>query len=876
MKIQALAKEEVLRELNTTEQGLTEEEAEKRLKDFGENVVLELKKVSRLFQFASHLVDLFAILLWIAGGLAILASRLGKDVSMANLGYAIIGVIFINAFFTFLQEYRAEKASEALKKLMPYQANVIREGRETRIPAKQIVPGDVIIVREGDRVPADARIIKAVDLAVDNSLLTGESEPQMREAAHEEEDIEPANLLYAGTTVVKGNGISAVYATGMATEFGKIAHLTQEIAEAPTPLQRELAFVTRIITFIAIGLGFVFFIAGELIGISTWDNFLFAIGIIVANVPEGLLPTVTLSLSLASQRMAKKGALIKKLSSVETLGSATVICTDKTGTITENKMTLEYIYTLYESRKIAQAKPSELLLAAILCNNAKIENKKIIGEPTEAALLQGASIIMGDVGSEWERVDEIAFTPERKMMSTVNKKENMFVLYSKGASVVILSKCTHIATDKGIKNLLAEDKNQIEAQASDYASIGMRVIAFAKKNIEKEYKRETLEENMMFVGLAALRDPPRKEVPLAIEKCKKAGIKIVIITGDDPLTAKAIASEVGITKEPVIITGSELDKMDKKELEQVLQGEVIFARATPAHKFRIVRTLKDMGEIVAVTGDGINDAPALKEGDIGVAMGKTGTDIARESADMILIDDNFATIVSAIEEGRAVFHNIQRFITYIFSSNIPEIVPYLLFLLLRIPLPLTVMQILAVDLGTDMAPAIALGTEKPDPDVMARPPRRRGERILTWSILLRSYLFLGPIEAIAAMSGYYYVLKSGGWSYGLSLSKVDPLYLKATTIALAAIIVTQIANGLTCRTTRESLFKVGVFTNRYLLIGIAIEIILIFFIVYAPPLQHIFSTAPLYLNDWLILLPFAGLLLFADELRKWLVRRSFS
>jgi sodium/potassium-transporting ATPase subunit alpha len=875
MKIQALVKEDVLRELNTAEQGLTQEEAEKRLKDFGENVVLEPKKVSRLFQFASHLVDLFAILLWIAGGLAILASRLEKDVSMANLGYAIIGVIFINAFFTFLQEYRAEKASEALKKLIPYQANVIREGRETRIPAKQIVPGDVFNVKGGDRVPADARIIKAVDLAVDNSLLTGESEPQMRKDVPEKGDVEPANLLYAGTTVVKGNGICVVYATGMATEFGKIAHLTQEITEVPTPLQRELAFVTRIITFIAIGLGVVFFIAGELIGISTWDNGLFAIGIIVANVPEGLLPTVTLSLSLASQRMAKKGALIKKLSSVETLGCATVICTDKTGTITENKMTLENIYTLYESRKIDQAKQSELLLAAILCNNAKIENNKIIGEPTEAALLQGASIIMGDVDSEWERVDEIAFTPERKMMSTVNKKENMFVLYSKGASVVILSKCTHIATEKGIKNLSAEDRNQIEAQVSDYASRGMRIIAFAQKTIEKEYKRETLEENMIFLGLAALRDPPRKEVPLAIEKCKKAGIKIVIITGDDPLTAKAIANEVGITKEPVIITGSELDKMDKKELEQVLQGETIFARATPAHKLRIVRTLKDMGEIVAVTGDGINDAPALKEGDIGVAMGITGTDIARESADMILMDDNFATIVSAIEEGRAVFGNIQRFITYIFSSNIPEIVPYLLFLLLRIPLPLTVMQILAVDLGTDMAPAIALGTEKPDPDVMARPPRRRGERILTWPILLRSYLFLGPIEAIAAMSGYYYVLKSGGWSYGLSLSKVDPLYHKATTIALAAIIITQVANGLTCRTTRESLFKVGVFTNRYLLIGIAIEIILIFLIVYSPPFQHIFSTVPLDLNDWLILLPFAALLLFADEFRKWLVR-SFS
>jgi sodium/potassium-transporting ATPase subunit alpha len=874
MKIHALLKEDVFRELNTGEQGLTEGEAEKRLSDFGENVVMEKKKVSRLIQFSSHLVNWFAILLWIAGGLAILASRLGEDASMANLGYAIITVIFINAFFTFFQEYRAEKASEALKKLMPYQANVIREGREIQIPAKQIVPGDIIIIRGGDRVPADARIIKAVDLAVDNSTLTGESEPQMRKDAPEEGDIEPANLLYAGSTVVKGNGIAVVFATGMATEFGKIAHLTQEIGEAPTPLQRELTFVIRIITVIAIGLGFVFFFAGELIGISTWDNFIFAIGIIVANVPEGLLPTVTLSLSLASQRMVKKNALIKRLSSVETLGSATVICTDKTGTITENRMTLDYIYLPYKSTKISQARPCELLLAAMLCNNAKIEDEKVTGEPTEVALLKGASTIMGEVRSEWERVDEIAFTSERKMMSTVNRKENRLVLYSKGAAMVILSKCTHIAAEKGIRNLTDADKKQIEAQVSEYAGRGMRVMALARKHLEREYKREALEENMVFLGLAALRDPPRKEVPLAVEKCKKAGIKIIIITGDHPITAKAIANEVGITKEPLIITGSELDTMDKRELEQVLQGEVIFARAAPAHKLRIVRTLKDTGEIVAVTGDGVNDAPALKEADIGVAMGKTGTDVARESADMILIDDNFVTIVSAIEEGRAVFDNIRRFITYIFSSNIPEIVPYLLFVLLRIPLPLTVMQILVVDLGTDMAPAIALGTENPEPDVMDRPPRRLGERILTWPILLRSYFFLGPIEAAAALSGYYYVLKSGGWSYGMPLSEADPLYLKATTITLAAIIITQIANGLTCRTTRESLFSLGVFTNKYLLLGIALEIILILLIVYTRTLQSVFGTAQLNLSDWLILIPFAVLLLGADEIRKWLICRK--
>ncbi|MCX9012037.1 MAG: cation-transporting P-type ATPase [Candidatus Methanoperedens sp.] len=873
MKIQALSKEDIFRELNTSEQGLTEREAQKRLLDFGENRISERKRTSRLFRFASHLFDLFAILLWIAGWLAILASRLGNDASMAHLAYALFAVIFINAFFTFMQEYRAEKASEALKKLMPYQASVVHEGREKQVPAELIVPGDVIIIREGDRVPADARVIKAVDLAVDNSLLTGESEPQIRKDLPEDGNVEPTNLLYAGSTVVKGYGIAVVFAIGMATEFGKIAHLTQEIEEAPTPLQRELTFATRVITLISIGLGFIFFAVGEFIGISIRDNFLFAIGIIVANVPEGLLPTVTLSLSMASQRMAKKNALIKRLSSVETLGSATVICTDKTGTITQNRMTLEYAYVPFESREIAAAKPNELLLAAMLCNDAKKEGERIIGDPTETALLLGASAVMGEVRGEWERVDEIAFSSERKMMSTLYRKGNAMVLFSKGAPATVLEKCAYIATGTGIRRITDEDKKRIEAQVSDYAGRGMRVIGFAKKNIDKEYRRETVEEELVFLGLAALRDPPRKEVPQAVEKCKKAGIKIIIITGDEPLTAKAIAREVGIAKEAAIVTGSQLDRMSKRELEGVLQGEIIFARAAPAHKLRIVRALRDAGSIVAVTGDGVNDAPALKEADIGVAMGKSGTDVARESADMILLDDNFATIVSAVEEGRAMFDNIRRFITYIFSHLVPEMVPFLLFVLLRIPLPLKVIQILAIDLGTDMAPSIALGAEKPEPDVMSRKPRRRGERILTLPILLRAYLFLGLIEAVAAMSGYYHVLRSGGWSFGMPLSEADPLYLKATTATLAAIVVMQIANSLTCRTTKESLFKVGFFTNRYLVAGIAIEIILILLIVYAPPLQDVFSTAPLGLQDWIFLLPFAVFLLFADEVRKWLMRR---
>lgn len=873
MKVWALTKKEVLQELKTSEQGLTDDEARKRLLDLGENVIPEKKKFL-LFKFAHYLVNWFVILLWIAGGLSILASRLTNDKSMENLGFAIIGVIFVNAFFAFLQEYRAEKAFDALEKMIPHDTSVIRGGIEIQLSAKQIVPGDIITLKEGMNVPADARIIEAHDLAVDNSTLTGESEPQPRKDAPEEGDVEPSNIVYSGTTVMKGHGLAAVFSTGAATEFGKIAHLSQEVGEVPTPLQRELTYVIRVITIISVFLGAGFFIIGNFIGLAFFNSFIFAIGIIIANVPEGLLPTVTLSLSLASQRMAKKNALIKRLSSVETLGSATVICTDKTGTITLNRMSLEHIYIPHQTIKAMQAKPNELLIAAMLCNNAKISGNEAAGDPTEVALLQGAERITGGIHTGWERVDEIAFSPERKMMSTVNRKEKILMMYAKGAPEIILTKCIHIASDKDVKIISDEDRRRIEAQVSEYAGRGMRVMAFAEKKLETDYKKETLEGAMVFLGLVALRDPPRPEVPQAVEKCKKAGLKIIIITGDNPLTAKAIASDVGISADPAVITGRELDKMKRKELENVLQGDVIFARAAPAHKLRIVRALKDMGEIVAVTGDGVNDAPALKEADIGVAMGKTGTDVARESADMILIDDNFATIVSAIEEGRAVFDNIRRFITYIFSHLVPEMVPYLLFAVLRIPLPLTVIQILSIDLGTDIAPALALGAEKPEPDVMTRPPRRRGERILTWPILFRSYFFLGLIEAIAAMSCYFIVLKSGGWSYGMSISGVDPLYLKATTITLAAIVVTQIANSLSCRTTKESLLKAGIFTNRYLIIGIILEIILILLIVYAPQMQKIFGTASLNLTDWLIILPFAAFLFGADEFRKWIIRRK--
>ncbi len=873
MKIWALKKEDVLQELKTSEKGLTEGEAKKRLRDDGENVIPQKKK-SNILKFAYQLGNWFAILLWFAAGLAWYVRWSANDPSMANITYAIIGVIFFNAFFAFLQEYRAEKAFEALEKMIPHDAFVIRDGEETKISAKFIVVGDLIVLKEGMNVPADARLIKSVDLAVDNSALTGESEPKPRKEEPEEEGEDHANIVYSGTTVTRGHGTGVVFATGASTEFGKIAHLSQEVGEAPTPLQREITYVIRINTIISIIFGVTFFFAGRAIGIDTNHSFIFAIGIIAANIPEGLLPTVTLSLSMGTQRMAKKNAIIKRLSSIETLGSATVICTDKTGTITLNKMSLEHVYIANKSIDAKKAKPGEMALAAILCNNAKIDKEKVTGDPTETALMRWGKKIMGDESEGWERIDEIAFSSERKMMSTVNKKKDITMLYTKGAPEVVLEKCKQIAQEKDVVALNDKDKKKIEDKISDYAGKGMRVMAFAEKKLKGKYSKENLEEDLVFLGLGALRDPPRPDVPDAVKECKRAGLKIIIITGDNPLTAKAIASDVGISDNPQVITGKELEKMKKKELEKVLEKEVIFARSSPEHKLKIVQALKDMGETVAVTGDGVNDAPALKEADIGVAMGKGGTDVARESADMILIDDNFATIVSAIKEGRAVFDNIRRFITYIFSHLLPEMLPFILFVLFKIPLPLTVIQLLSIDLGTDMGPAIALGAEKPEPDVMDRKPRPRGERILTVPMLLKSYMFLGLFEAFASsVVAFFYVLSKGGWSFGTNLAATDPLYLKATTMTLAAIVVIQRANSFTCRTTRESLFKAGVFTNKYLLIGIGISITIIMLIVYAPPAQRIFGTAPLDVSDWIILLPMAAFLLGADEFRKWIIRR---
>jgi sodium/potassium-transporting ATPase subunit alpha len=885
MKINSLTTEEVFRSLVTTEQGLSEEEVALRLREFGYNEISEVKKTHLMVRFFGQFTHFLAILLWIAAFLSFLSEYLHPGEGMLHLGLAIVAVIVINAAFTFIQEYRAEKALEALKKLLPFYVKVLREGKEKDILGREAVPGDVILLSEGDKVPADARLIETAGLKVNHAPLTGESEPLLRNTdPFPGEIVESPNIAFAGTTVISGSGKAIVFATGMKTEFGRIALLTATVTPGLSPLQKEIVKASRVVAVIAGAVGLFFFILGFVIGRTFWDNFIFAIGITVALIPEGLLPTVTIALAMGSQRMAKRKAIMKTLTSVETLGSVTVICTDKTGTLTQNRMAVAKLWVneeLIEPGAITTGETSRLLLTtAALCNNARLVDSEYRGDPTETALLKAAHESLGTIPAR--RVSEIPFDAERKMMTTIHAMDKGSTVFSKGAMEKILPLCSHIMMNGERKSL--DDNFRDDVIHADHVlmDMGLRVLAFTMKEIEGHeasgIRSDETEKDMTFLGLIGLHDPPRPEVPEAIRKCHDAGVRIIMITGDGSRTALAIAKQIGLVQgTALIIEGPAFNRMTDQELTEKLSApEILFARMTPKHKMRVVSILKDKGEVVAVTGDGVNDAPALKKADIGISMGITGTDVAKEASDMVLLDDNFATIVNAVEEGRTVYENIKKFITYIFASNIPEAVPYLAYILFKIPLPLTILQILAVDLGTDMLPALALGSEKPTPGIMKQPPRKLNERLLNFSLIARAYLFLGPLEAVACMFGFFWVLKTGGWAWGAMLPASDILYMQATTACLTAIIVTQIANVFACRSSRESLFSIDFFSNRLIFAGIAVELLLQLFIVYHPFGNKIFSTAPLSTSTWLVLIPFAALLIIAEEMRKLIAKKRFS
>ena len=913
----ALAKEEIYLELRSGEGGISEESARKRQEIYGQNLLKAIRKTPLIIRFIAHFTNLLAILMWIGSGLSFWAG-------MPEAGWACLVVVFINAVFSFWQEFKAEKAIGALKKLIPSYARVIREGKEIKIHTSELVPGDIIIIEEGDAVPADARLIEAQELRVNNSAFSGESKlsHKMSEGFQDGKGflwLEMPNLVFAGTSVASGMGKAVVIATGMSTEIGKIAYLTQTVKEDLSPLQKEVNRISKLIAAISVVMGLVFFVVGLSFTKMTFiASAMFAIGIILANVPQGLMPTLTLALSMAVQRMAKKHALIKKLSSVETLGCTSVICTDKTGTLTTNQMSVRKIWINNKVIEVTGSgyEPSGsfnfagntlsagsfkgdnlgiLMRAGTLCNTAKLVPPSetqtywsIIGDPTEGALLTLAK--KGGLDVEGERRDCVTlkrfpFESVRKRMSSINKlRDGSICAFVKGAPKEVLELSSKIILGNNIADLNSEKKAQIIASIDDFANDGLRILGFAFRSFDAkdipESGAQAVEKDLIFIGVAAMYDPPRPGVKEAVAVCKKAGIRVVMITGDYQITALSIARQIGIVSSsaPEVISGADFGNLTNDQLkDKILKKEVVFARVNPEHKLRVVNVFKELGNIVAVTGDGVNDAPALKRADIGVAMGLRGTDVAKESAEMVLVDDNFASIVAAIEEGRAVFANIQKFITYIFAHLVPEAIPYIFYVLFKIPVPITVMQILAIDLGTETLPALALGVEKPEAGIMELPPRPKKKGVVDKIVLFRGYIVLGLLNSAAVLSAFYIVLFRGGWRPGMQLEPNDmtfanPLHLKAATTVFVGIVVMQVANVFACRSERYSIFKIGFFKNRLIFWGIAFELIFTCAIIYIPFFQKIFSTIGLGWKDWGILFIFMIVIFLIEELRKYIFK----
>jgi Ca2+-transporting ATPase len=967
--IWTLSPQDVYPLLGTNEQGLSENDAYQRFVKFGANELPEPAHRPLWLRFVDQLSHFMALLLWVAGILAFISGT-------PQLGWAIWAVIWINAIFSFWQEFQAEQALAALKNVLPVQVKVYRDGELKQIPARELVRGDVMQLEEGDRISADARLVTAESLYLDVSVMTGESLPVARDAypvrirevasirgdttlpagehpLQERTNVsEIPNLVLAGSTVSSGRGKAVVYATGAQTEFGHVARLTTEVKREPSTLEIHVAHIVRVITAIALSMGIIIFLLTSfLVGMEVKESFIFAIGIIVALVPEGLLPTVSLSLAIGVRRMVRRNALVRRLSAVETLSATTVICTDKTGTLTKNEMTVHYLWlpsppaspsdtfipksnniphhpttpSLIEitgagydptagtiqlpSDSEATWKANLLLTGAALCSNARLihltapSRWQELGDPTEAALLVAAAkagLDLDALHTQHPRLREVPFDSRRRMMtvvldwrsSTVWGGDQPNLAFTKGAPLEVLRHCTTLLRNGTLVDLAQADRDDVIAANDGLAQQGFRVLGIAARRGGDEMvtlRSQDLEQSLTFLGLVAMFDPPRTEVPAALTQCHSAGIKVTMVTGDYGLTAEAIARQIGLVQNSVrVITGEGMGHLSDAQLRQILKyrSGLVFARMSPENKLRLVQAYKDIGEVVAVTGDGVNDAPALRSAHIGIAMGLGGTDVAREAADIVLTDDNFATIVTAVEQGRAVYQNIRKFMTYILASNVAELVPFLLMVALKIPPALVIMQILAIDLGTDIVPALALGAEQAEAGTMERPPRQKSKPLLDRSLLLRGYCFLGLIEAILGMGAFFLVWWSHG--YGLrELQAVTPsilshsataaiiaIYVQATTMTLATIVACQDGNVFACRSEHTSMFRIGFFSNPLIWLGIAMEWMLVLFITRVPFLSSLFSTAPIQPWQWLILLLCPPIVLGAEELRKAFFVRS--
>ncbi len=890
--------------LATSPRGLSPAEVAARQALYGSNELPAARRAPILLRFAAQLTDMFAVVLLVSAALTFLAYVLQQphDTGTLRLGVAIVGVVVLNAAIGFGQEYVAERTIEALQAMVPRLCRVVRGGERLEVRVADLVPGDIVVLDAGDAVPADCRVVESHALAVNNAALTGESQPARRFAEPIGVDVpvlEARNCAFMGTTVSAGAGKAVVYATGSATEFGRIYRLAAEAPQQQTPLQRQMAIMARRVSAVALSIGAVLFGVQAVASHAIVASFVFALGVMVALVPEGLPATLSVALAAGVRRMARRKALIKRLLAVEALGGTTVICTDKTGTLTQAEMTVVRCWSGGQFHGVSGVgyepvgdveggdEVAGLLRVAALCSNARLlppvdaAGWRVLGDTTEGALIVAAMKSGHDLDAEQRlapRVAEFPFDPVRKLMTTVHRARAGHEAYVKGAPMEVLDRCTHVVWDGRRRSLDDQLRDVVRTADDAMARQSLRVLGVATRAVATDrWDRDHIESELTLIGLVGMVDPPRPEVDDAVQACHRAGIRIVMVTGDHALTAEAIARRVGIVRgtSPRLVRGAELAALDEAGLAAVLTtpGELLFCRVAPEDKMRIVAALERLGEVVAVTGDGANDAPALKRADIGVAMGASGTDVAREAAEIVLLDDSFASIVAAVELGRSVYRNIGRFLIYIFCSNVGELTPIIAATVSGFPLvPVTAIQVLSIDLGTDVLPALALGTEPPEPDTMDRPPRPRNAALFSGEIV-RRVLFLGGIEGLGVAAVFFWQIHNAGLPFG-DASMADPAYRKAATLAQAAIVVSQVFVGLAVRSDRASLRQIGLLSNPRYVVAQVLGVGVVAAISYLGPLQSVFNTAPLTAADWALAAVPGVMLLTADEVRKWLLRRS--
>ncbi|MDT9023865.1 cation-translocating P-type ATPase [Rossellomorea yichunensis] len=873
MKFHEMRQEDIEQSLNTNyQEGLSTDDVAKRRKQFGYNQLEEAEKQSALLLFFSQFKDFMVLVLLAA---TLISGLLGEYID----AIAIIAIVLINGFLGFFQERKAERSLQALKELSAPQVSVLRDGKWVKVVSKEVIIGDIIRFGSGDRIGADVRLIETNNLEIEESALTGESLPVTKSTnpVNGENmslgDLE--NMAFMGTMVTRGNGIGVVTSIGMKTAMGQIADMIQKAETMITPLQRKLEELGKILISVALVLTALVVGIGVIQGHDMYTMFLAGVSLAVAAIPEGLPAIVTVALSLGVQRMIKKKAIVRKLPAVETLGCASVICSDKTGTLTQNKMTVTHLWsggrtwtvtgTGYEpdgqfysgDQRVTPHSENalqQLLTFGMLCNHAELvtreENFVVDGDPTEGALLVAglkAGLSRESLQKKFTIVKEFPFDSTRKMMSIIVVDQNgKHFSVTKGAPDVLVGKSETILWEGRLQYKSAEIFQKVEEAISEMSSNALRNIAIAYKPLNERsiegIKESDIEEGVTFIGLQGMIDPPRPEVKQAVKECRAAGIKTVMITGDHILTAKAIARQLGILKnKDRVLDGKALNQMEVHELEEIVEEVSVFARVSPEHKLKIVKALQNRGHVVAMTGDGVNDAPAIKSSDIGVAMGITGTDVSKESSSLVLLDDNFATIKSAIQEGRNIYENIRKFIRYLLASNVGEILVMLFAMILALPLPLVPIQILWVNLVTDGLPAMALGLDKPEDDVMKRKPRHPKEGVfargLGWKVVSRGFL-IGGVTLLAFMLSY----------------KTHPDHLAyAQTVAFATLVMAQLIHVFDCR-SEVSVFSRNPFGNMYLVWAVLSSLVLMLLVIYIPSLQPIFHTVPIVLKDWFLII----------------------